>query len=601
MRVIRQLAALLNRRERLQVLGLCAVMIVMAVLETLGVASVMPFMELASDPGRVREGHFLTPLYEGLSAPSPEQFLLYVGIGLLAVIAANNAFSALTIWLIYRFAWSQNHRLSKRLLARYLSQPYEFFLPRNTASLGKNVLQEVQSVVHGVLLAALRMAARAIVIVLILALLAWIDVRLTLIAAGVLGGAYGLVYLMLRRKQESLGQSRLQENGARFRVAQEALGGIKTVKALGRESAFLERFQRPSWRYSQATASNQVASRLPRYAMETVAFGGVVVILLYHLRVVGNVAQVLPVLSLFAFAAYRLMPAFNELFAAGVRVRFNTAALEELPADLGEVDAPGVAGAIDSGRDPNEIVAFTEGIELENVSYRYPGSESFAVEDISLTIPRHANVAFVGETGCGKTTLVDLILGLLQVTSGSMEVDGHRLDEVSVSSWRRACGYVPQDVFLADDNIAFGVPVAEQDPNRVVKAARMARIHEFVESLPASYETLVGERGVRLSGGQRQRIGIARALYHEPEVLVLDEATNSLDGATEQAVMDTIRRLAGRKTLVTVAHRLSTVRGCDTIYLLESGQLAASGSYGELVAGSERFREVAGLERAGRG
>jgi ABC-type multidrug transport system fused ATPase/permease subunit len=520
------------------------------------------------------------------------------------VIAANNAFSAFTTWLTQRFAWNQNHRLSMKLLARYLDRPYTFYLARNTARLNKTILSEVQNVIQGVILAALHFTSALLVALLLIGLLAAMEVRLALIIGLVLGGSYGTVYGFFRRKQRELGRERLIQNGRRFRASAEALAGIKELKVLGRERGFLKRFQEPSWRYCRTTASNQLAMAIPRYVLETIAFGGVLLIVLYFLRF-SDVNEMLPTLTLYVFGGYRLMPALNEMFSAGMKLRFNRAVLDDLHADLMDNDLEQIRASSKGKKvkTTTKSVRLERDITLKDVSFSYPNAAVPSLTSIQLKVPRHGIVGLVGETGAGKTTLVDLILGLLEPTAGVIEVDGEPLSGELRLAWRRTCGYIPQQIFLSDDsiraNIAFGVPAELINDEAVARAARIAQVDEFVATLPQGYETMVGERGIRLSGGQRQRIGIARALYHDPDVLIMDEATSALDGATEAAVMDMIHSLGGTKTLIVIAHRLSTVRACDVIYLLQHGKISASGSYDTLARTNPHFRTMAGLQLTG--
>jgi ABC-type multidrug transport system fused ATPase/permease subunit len=310
----------------------------------------------------------------------------------------------------------------------------------------------------------------------------------------------------------------------------------------------------------------------------------------------------LPVLSLYVFAGYRLMPSLNEMFSTAVQMRFNRVALEDLHRDLRESleDSEGLPEPDTKEQLRAKPVRLRNQIALRDVSFRYPEAAVDSLDSITMTIESRQIVGVVGETGAGKTTLVDLILGLLERTSGSVEVDGISLEGEHRVAWRRSCGYIPQEIFLSDDtvraNIAFGIPADLVDEEAVKTSASIAQIHDFIETLPAGYETEIGERGVRLSGGQRQRIGIARALYHDPDVLVMDEATSSLDGATEAAVMEMIHSLGRMKTLIVIAHRLSTVRACDVIHLLQDGRLVASGTYDELSISNRYFRTMAGLE-----
>jgi ABC-type multidrug transport system fused ATPase/permease subunit len=561
-------------------------------------------MQVLTNPEIVNQNRWLADIYERGGFDSRESFLFFLGIAILVMISFNNAFSALTTWVMYRFAWNENHRLSTRLLGQYLNRPYTFYLSRNTAGLSKNILSEVQTVIQGVLLALLKLVSRSLIAILIIGLIATVNWQLALLIGVLLGGSYATIYVSLRRRQRRLGRERLWFNEQRFKIAAEALGGIKELKVLGRERAFLKRFQKPSWRFCRATASNQVVASLPRYALETIAFSGVLVIILYLLRTSGDISELLPVLTLYVFAGYRLMPSLNEIFTAAILIRFNRAALDDLHKDLLDSVFDSTRNGMLLAEERNlKRLPLREQLSLNSVTYIYPNSEFPSLQGVDLSIRRHEVVGIVGETGAGKTTLVDVVLGLLEPTSGTIEVDGEALSGSRLKSWRLSCGYIPQEIFLTDDsirsNIAFGVPEEAIDDDAVQRAATWAQIHDFIITLPHGYGTEVGERGVRLSGGQRQRIGIARALYHDPDVLVLDEATSSLDGATEAAVMEMIHNLGRKKTLILIAHRLSTVRACDVVHVLRQGRFIGSGTLDELAERNHDFRSMAGIGVSG--
>ena len=591
--LFRQLNSLFNRRERGQLAILSVALVVRAGVEMVGVGSIAPFMSVVADPSVVQSNEWLRAAYEAFGFTSTTAFLTALGVAVVVVLAVANTFSALALWGMLRFSYGMHHRLSNRLLRGYLAQPYSFFVERNSAAFSKTILTEVMQVIQGVMTPVLNITARSLVVVALVGLLIVLDPMLALVIVLVLGGAYGGLYMLVRAKQRRLGRERVAANQERFKVTGEAFGGIKDVKVLGREDAFASRFAPASWTYSKASASNAVLTQLPRYLFETIAFGGIVVIVLYYLQAGQGLAQILPTISLYAFAGYRLMPELQQLFSGVASIRFNRAALDDLTDDLDRfAPAPPTADV--------KALPFTEAIRFEDVTFRYAGADRPALDGVSLTIPRNQTIGLVGASGSGKTTLVDLLLGLYTPEAGRILVDDTPLTAENLSAWRRQVGYVPQHIFLCDDtiahNIAFGVPAGEVDPERVERAARIAHLHDFIETLPDGYETVVGERGVRLSGGQRQRIGIARALYHDPEVLVMDEATSALDGATESAVMEAIRELAGRKTIVLIAHRLTTVEDCDCIYLLDKGQVIDNGCFRELTLSSAAFREMANLE-----
>jgi ABC-type multidrug transport system fused ATPase/permease subunit len=399
--------------------------------------------------------------------------------------------------------------------------------------------------------------------------------------------------MTVRAKQRQFGRARVTANQERFKVTGEAFGGIKDVKVLGREDAFASRFAPASWTFSKATASNAVLTQLPRYLFETIAFGGIVVIVLFYLQAGEGLAQILPTISLYAFAGYRLMPELQQLFSGVAAIRFNRAALDDLTEDMHRF-------ALDASAPDSRPLPFADAVRFDDVTFQYDGADRPALDGVSLTVPRNQTIGLVGASGSGKTTLVDLLLGLYTPDAGRILVDETPLTAETLGGWRRQVGYVPQHIFLCDDtianNVAFGVPPSEVDRTRIERATQIAHLHDFVQTLADGYETVVGERGVRLSGGQRQRIGIARALYHDPDVLVMDEATSALDGATESAVMEAIHDLTGRKTIVLIAHRLSTVESSDRIYLLDRGRVAAAGTYDALTETSAAFRAMAKLE-----
>ncbi len=586
---------LLTRGERLRVAGLVGAMALTAVFELLGIFSIVPFIGLVSNPELVEESQWAARVYELVGFTSVTAFLTATGFAVLFLLAFSNAFSAFAIWLNLRFSWATYHRLSVDLLRRYLNRPYAYYLDRNTAGLGKNILSEIGSVVSGVLMPSLLVLTKGIAAAGILAVLVAVDPVLALIVGVVLGGAYAVIYRVVRRGQNRIGRVRVDAQAARFRAATEPLSGIKDVKVLGREEEFVQRYSRPSRAFTEAMATNGAVSQLPRYALESLAFGGILLIVLYLLQFEQDFRGALPMMTLYAVAGYRLMPGLQQIFQGVTQIRFQLPALVEVHRDL-EGWRTGAA-SVPAGSSPREEDEVH--VRLDSVRFTYPGAEAPAIREVSLEVPRNRTVGLVGATGAGKTTLVDLILGLLPVDQGTILLDGVEVSPATRGGLAGRLGYVPQDIYLADDtvrrNIAFGVPDEDIDTEAVERAARIAKVADFVESLPDGYEQVVGERGVRFSGGQRQRIGIARALYHDPSVLILDEATSALDGVTEGTVMEAIRELEHQKTIIVIAHRLTTVRHCDTIFLLEDGRVADAGRYDDLLERNPRFRAMAGV------
>jgi ABC-type multidrug transport system fused ATPase/permease subunit len=594
----RKLFGILSSEERRTSFWMFALIVVGAFFEAGGVASIIPFISVLSDPAVVNENIWLAKAYAWSGMESVEAFTIAMGFLFLGVFFTSLVLKALNQWVQIRFSKMRVHSVGSRLLKGYLSQPYEWFLSRHTSKLTTTILSEVNQVVSKSLLPAIQLVAQIIVVVALVVVLLIIDPVLAVSATVVLGGAYVVIYMVVRGPLYRFGRRRYLANLQRFRVTQETLGGVKEVKVGCLEQNMLERFMRPSFKTANEEVKASVVNMLPGHFMQAVVFGGVVGVLLYLKQAYGSIAAALPVLSAFAFAAYRLLPALQQIFRHITSMRGNSAALNGLIAEIRSLES------VSDSRLQEPRSRFPElkrSIELKDVEYGYPAASDLALKGVSVTIGARERIGLVGASGSGKTTTVDVILGLLAPTSGNMFVDGVRITRENVRQWQRSIGYVPQHIFLADEtiaaNIAFGMKPNEIDRDSVIRAARLANLHEFITTrLPEGYDTEVGERGVRLSGGQRQRIGIARALYHDPDVLILDEATSALDNQTEKAVMEAVDKLANQKTILLIAHRLSTVRACDRIYLMSDGQIAGEGRFDELVRDNAEFSAMAANE-----
>ena len=567
----------------------------MAFLEVLGIASIMPFLALVANPDALQTNSFLKRAYENGGFSNPGSFMFCAGAVVLGLLILTNAFTALTTWLLYLFSWLRNHTLSCRLLSKYLFEDYSFFLMRNSTDLSSSILGEVAQVTNGILVPGITMIAKAIVAAAILGLLIVVNPVIAAVLSVVLGGAYALVYLVFRKRLAVGGDRRVKTNAARYKIASEAFGGIKDIKLLGKEEAFLARYAGPSREYALSQASGNSVATLPRYMMETVAFGGILVIALALMATGRSIQAILPLIGLYVLAGYRMMPALQLVFAGIATIRFNLAPLEILYQELRDTPETG------SHRPDAQTLGrldFKNQIELKDICFSYVPDRDPVLRAFSMNIKANTTIGLAGTTGSGKTTVVDIIMGLLKTGSGDLRVDGVSIDQRNVRSWQRNIGYVPQQIYLCDDtiahNIAFGLPAEEVDMDAVLRAAAIANLHDFVtKELPDGYRTVVGERGVRLSGGQRQRIGIARALYENPSLLVLDEATSALDSVTEDVVMEALQNLAHQKTIIMIAHRISTLRECDVIYLMQHGRVIAHGNYAHLMQTDSSFRELA--------
>ncbi|MDF1522168.1 MAG: ABC transporter ATP-binding protein [Trueperaceae bacterium] len=593
---VSRMLRLMSADERRRLWWITPLITLNALIQVVGIASVMPFLALVADPTVIDEQPLLRAAYDLFRFENTVAFMVFTGIVVLVVLVASNAMAALTQLLMLRFSWRMNHSLSVRVLRSYLYKPYVFFLNQNTSTLAKNILGEVREAVSGFLVAGMNLVARVIVSTAILVLLVLVDPVLALVTFAFLGVAYGGFFMLVQHSLSRAGWLRSKADRERFKAASEALTGIKEIKLHGLEEPFLKRYRGPSRRYARYMARHQVITQIPRYAFETIAFGGMLVIVLFTLARGSGLAELLPTLGVYAFASYRLLPALQGVFSSMSGLKFSLAAVDVLYQDLG--DAASARAAPSSDLAPMPV---RERIALRDVTFAYPGARRPVVRDLDLEIRAKSTVAFVGATGAGKTTIVDLLLGLLAPDAGALLVDGTAVDDTNLGGWQQNLGYVPQEIYLADDtvlaNIAFGVPEDKVDRAAVERAARDANIHDFIVSeLPLGYDTEVGERGVRLSGGQRQRLGIARALFHDPDVLILDEATSALDNVTEENIFHAVRTLGQRKTVVMIAHRLSTVRDCDVIFLLDEGKIVARGTYDRLLETSPQFRALARID-----
>ncbi|MGY2047591.1 ATP-binding cassette domain-containing protein [Methylobacterium sp. JK268] len=555
-----------RRRLTLIVLGLAAA----ALFEIVGVASVVPFLTLVGDPGAAARLPAVAALRAALGLADDRTFLIATGVAALAAILVTSLVNAALTYAQLLFAHLAGYGFARRLLARYVARDRLFFARSNSADLAKNVLSETDRLVIGVLTPSLVIASRAVSAAAVAIFLLLYAPALALVLGGGFGSLYVGIYLLVRARMARIGARATADNATRFRVVQETFGALTELTVYGRVAAFAGRFDAPARAYARATAASLVTGQLPRFVIEALAFGGVIVVVLFALARGLDTAGLLPLLGLFAFSGYRMLPAFQNIFNSLALLRFSLPASRQIAAELArEEEAP---------PRPAARLPFREGIFFEGVSFAYePGRPTLCAVD--LTIRANTTVGLVGRTGSGKSTLVSLLLGLLTPDQGCIRIDGAPLDAASLPLWQNRIGYVPQDVFLIDgsvtQNIALGIE--EPDADAVARAARLAGLDEVVAALPRGFETAVGERGARLSGGQRQRVGIARALYHDPDVIVFDEATSALDGETEAAVMAAIAALSGTRTIVMVAHRLTSLARADVVHVLEAGRIAASG------------------------
>lgn len=566
----------------------------MGFLEVVGIASILPFMQLIAEPNAIEKSSLLQWAFEFFAFDSQRSMLMATGIGVIVLITVTNLFSAFTVWLQFKYSWAVAHNLATRLLRAYLQKPYSYFLNKNTSELRAYLISEVGSLTSGVLIPIIEMISRSVVSFVIFGLLLWVDFKVAITMATVLGSAYLLIYFSQQGLLKRLGKLRISKNLLRYKTLAELLTGIKTVKVSGTQGFFYQRYEEASQDFCDIQPKVNIIMALPKYFLEIFAFGGILAVTLYLYSIGGNLQSALPRLSLYAVAGYRLLPALQRAFVSASRLKHNLPVLQKLHPDL-------YASLHFKPYDiAKEALPFKEQFVLKNVQFHYENMPQLVLNDLDLTIKKGQIVAFVGSTGAGKTTLIDLIVGLLNPTKGEILVDKKPLNKASQKAWQAQIAYVPQEVFLFDDTVARNIVIGQADEkidqSRLEEVTKMADIYDFIiNELPGGFDAPIGERGVRLSGGQRQRLGLARALYRNPSFLVLDEATSALDSITEKSIINSLKTLPDNMTIVIIAHRLSTVRHADCIYLLENGHIVDQGSYHRLQESSHVFREMVHL------
>jgi len=558
-----------------------------------GVASIAPFFAVLGDPQLIDQTGFLHWLYIYFRFPARRDFEVALGLGFMAIVFVANLINVAGSFLMARLAWWIGTDLQSVLFGEYLARPYAFHAATHSAVLFKNVIYETSRTTNEVFENVFMLITNIVTAMFIILTVILLNPAAAVAMIGALAGGYIVIYLAVRNRLLRAGRIQSLLFTEQTRIVNESLGAIKEILVLRIQKFFREAFERSSYAFARSAIHTELIARSPKHVMECVAVIGLVLLALLADNRAKGLGPWLGQLTFLGFAAYRLLPTLQQAFGSVVKIRGGHAGFVSIATDLRLARA---RKHCDNSVDPSWQERPRQEIRFKNVSFTYESKPKAAVSEVSLRIPARGAVGFVGANGSGKTTLIDLVAGLLVPASGQIEVDQIILTADNRMAWQSRIAYVPQNIVLLDttiaSNVALGIPDAMIDRARLSEAARLAQLDEYVGTLPGGYEHVVGERGVKLSGGQRQRIGIARALYTDASVLILDEATNSLDGLTEQELMTTLLRLRGRYTIVLVAHRLSTVRACDVIFELSQGKISGSGTYSELLRDSETFRQL---------
>lgn len=571
--MLKKLGYIFDKRDKWKIAALLFAIVIGSFLELLGVTIFMPFINIIEHPGTIQTEWYLKLVYDRFHFQSAQGFLIGVSVCIIVIYIVKNIYLIVEKSYIYRFSYNMQMKLSTRLLDTYMKEPYTFHLNKNIATLQRS-LQEDTSKFMQVVLYSLELVAELAVCFVMMVYLLTVSKSITIIVLGLLVLCVGSFLLFTKKYSRRLGLENQGYQGKIYQWMNQALGGIKEIKILERESFFTDEYFQYYEKFARGLRIARTISIIPKYVVEAVAISGLLVAIIVKLLFgEADMVYYVPQLTVFAVAAFRLMPSVGRINEHATNMLYALPSVDLVYHDLTEI-ADYVAK---QDHEVREDWNLQKGIEVQHVTYSYPDTDEPVIDDASLFIEKGRTVAFIGASGAGKTTMVDVILGLLTPQKGAVMADQINVHE-KPKTFHAQVGYIPQVIYLSDDsirnNIAFGVKEKDIDEQAVRRAMEKAQLTEFIDSLPYGLDTIVGDRGVRLSGGQRQRIGIARALYHDPEILVLDEATSALDNETEAAVMEAIEHLQGIKTMIIIAHRLTTIRSVDLIYEVGEGKVA---------------------------
>lgn len=563
---------ILDSEQKLKLVVMLFVILVGALVELLGVSAIMPLISVATAPESVNETWYLMFISDLCGFSEAKQLIVFLALALVIVYIVKNAYISMMYNLQYRFIFNNQRRLAVKMMNSYMHQNYLFHVSRNVAELQRNVTEDVNGF-YTVILNVMQLIAEVSVCIVLAIFLIRVDVMTTLVVAGLVFVFAVIVGVIFKKTLVKKGKENRNVSISLTKWILQSFSGIKEIKVMNKEDFFLKNYERTYRRFTVLQRQQSMLTFIPRPVMETVCISGLLLTMAIKVYAFDtNLTAFIPALSAFAIAAFRMLPSFNRISGYMSTIMFNRPAIDVLYNDLVEIAKLG-QGTINEiiNDDPLNI---EKCISIKNVSFRYPNADKSVLENLSLDIENNTSVAFIGASGAGKSTLADVILGVLEPESGSILVDGNDIQE-NMGAWHASIGYIPQTIYLMDDticaNIAFGVEKEKIDEIMLWKALREAQLEKFVKGLPDGIFTMIGDRGVKLSGGQRQRIGIARALYGNPQVLILDEATSALDNETEKEVMNAIDCLHGTRTLIVIAHRLTTIKKCDKIYEVGNG------------------------------
>jgi ABC-type multidrug transport system fused ATPase/permease subunit len=591
---------MLTSKQKTKMVILQVFFFLSAVMQVAGVASLAPFIAVISNSSVIETNLVLNYLYEFLNADSLKMFLLQYAVLVAGFIFIGNIIAAFVLWLLFHFSINTGAALQNQLYTNYMANEYIFFANKNSATLIANITSQIPRLVYMVLQPILSLISQFFIVVIIIGGLIYLDPMLAFSSALIIFGIYSLIYIFLRKEMVVSGATITEVMERKLVLLNESIQGIKEVKLLNVEKWYQQELNATTMKGLNAQAFVGLSGDLPKFIVETIVFTAILGLAIYLIFTQGVEGSAMSTLSFYAMAGYKLLPAAQTIYKAISSIKANAGVISDIHKELENSKQYLQRNLIEDKsyveKESEQLNSRHFDIKLNSVDFQYPTSETSVISDLNLQIPENTMVSFVGGSGAGKSTVANLILGLLTPTEGNIEVGGELLTKANLRAWQKGIGYVPQSIFLTDDtlakNIAFGIPDDEIDEQRLIAAATKANIIKFIEQQPNKLQFKVGENGGRLSGGQRQRVGIARALYKNPRILVLDEATSALDGITEKLILNEIHQLTSSLTVIMIAHRLSTIVNSDVIYLISAGTVAAEGSYKQLIKENEYFRKL---------
>ncbi|MCR4704865.1 MAG: ABC transporter ATP-binding protein/permease [Lachnospiraceae bacterium] len=573
MKIWKKLMIILNGKQKRMMVLLLVMMVFGAFLETASISLIIPVMTLVLDQTAVTRNEILASIYNGLGMTDPKQFTVFVMACMVVAFIVKNLFLFALQKLMYRFVYKNQFETQEKMLRSFVKRDYEFYLNIETSTIQRIIAADVVNA-YLLILCLLQIVSECIVFIMLAIALLVVDFKMTLVIAGLLVLTLIVIKEVIKPIMHRTGKENQDYASLIYQWLSQTVGGIKEIKVIGRENYFIDEYSERGAHYVAAMERLSLFSNAPKLLIETVCIAGMVAYMLAVILAGKNLTEMMPALSAFAMAAVRLMPSANRINNQLTQLAYYEPFFMNVSDTL--LDETSEKNIDMSYAKDAEKMEVSKEILLKDITYKYPGTEKLIFDHAEMSVPVGSSVGIVGGSGAGKTTIVDILLGLLNLQGGVITADGRDIME-NYRGWLKNVGYIPQAIFLLDDdirhNVAFGVPEDQIDEERLWYALKEAQLDEFVKSLPEGVHAGIGERGIRISGGQRQRIGIARALYNDPEVLILDEATSALDGDTEAAIMDSINRFMGRKTLIIIAHRLQTIEKCDMVYRVADGKI----------------------------